>query len=68
MSDSLITNTIFNQIMDIRNSGETNMFDVNAVASIANERNHFELVNLIIDNKKAYCDFILTGKRKEKTN
>ena len=39
------------QILAIRDSGVTNMFDVNRVQYEANERGYYELVAYLIDNK-----------------
>ena len=51
------------QILAIRDTGLTNMFDTNMVQRLAYERDYFELVTFIEENKKEYCDFILYGKR-----
>ena len=51
-----------NQILDIRATGLTNMFDVIAVQRIANELHYYELVVFIEENRKAYVQFILTGE------
>jgi hypothetical protein len=53
------------QILAIRDSGVTNMFDVNRVQYEANERGYYELVAYLIDNKAEYCRFILTGETQE---
>jgi hypothetical protein len=58
--------TIFEQLMEIRDSGETNMLDLNGVQRLAYERDFFELVNFIEDEPKAYWNFIMTGEREEK--
>ena len=50
------------QILAIRDSGVTNMFDVNRVQYEANERGFYELVVYLMDNKAAYARFILTGE------
>lgn len=63
MNESLITDTLFDQIMAIRSSGKANMLDTGAVQYYANQRNFFELVVLIEENERAYIDFILTGER-----
>lgn len=51
-----------NQILDIRATGLTNMFDVLTVQRIANELHYYELVVFIEENRKAYVQFILTGE------
>ena len=50
------------QILAVRDTGLTNMFDLNAVQRIAFEMDFYELVNFIEDNKAAYVRFILTGE------
>lgn len=50
------------QILSIRESGVTNMFDVNRVQYEANERGFYELVVYLIDHKEKYTYFILTGE------
>ena len=37
------------------------MFDVNAVQYIANREGYYELVVYLMDNRKEYCSFIMTG-------
>lgn len=49
------------QIIKIRDSGLTNMFDRNAVQRLANEREFFELVRFIEDQPERYFNFIMTG-------
>ena len=48
------------QIMDIRDSGLTNMFDLPMVQRLAFDRNYYELVLLIEDHREEYLHFILT--------
>ena len=50
------------QILKVRDTGLTNMFDTNVVQKIAFEMELYELVNFLEDNKKAYVHFILTGE------
>ena len=50
------------QILAIRDTGLTNMFDVIAVQRIAYEINFYELVDFLETDRKAYVDFILHGK------
>lgn len=54
--------TIRQQIITIRDTGRTNMFDVNTVQRIAFEYDFYELVEYIENNTKEYLRFILTGK------
>ena len=50
------------QILAVRDTALTNMFDLNAVQRIAYEMDFFELVNFIEESKVAYVRFILTGE------
>jgi hypothetical protein len=49
------------QILAIRDTGLTNMFDKAAVQRFAFERGYCELVDFIESNPKAYTSFIMTG-------
>ena len=53
------------QILTIRDTGLTNMFDKLAVQRLAIEREYFELVSFLEENTKAYVRFILTGESEE---
>lgn len=57
----LITDKIKEQIIAIRDSGETNMFDTRKVQEIANREEFYELVLLIEEKRLAYINFILNG-------
>ena len=46
----------------MRDTGLTNMFDVNTVQRIANDMGFFELVVYLEDNRCEYTHFILTGE------
>ena len=50
------------QILAIRDTGLTNMFDVTAVQRLANERDFYELVLYLEDHRSEYAKFILTGE------
>lgn len=52
------------QILEVRDTGRTNMFDIGQVQRIAFDRDLYELVDFLEDreNKKAYCHFIMTGE------
>lgn len=50
------------QILAIRDTGLTNMFDVNTVQRIAYEMDFYELVDFIETDKKSYTNFILYVK------
>lgn len=49
------------QILNIRDTGLTNMFDVNMVQRIAYEMDFHELVMFIEEHKSEYVSFILNG-------
>lgn len=59
-----ITPTIKEQILKVRDTGETNMLDCAAVVSIANREGWYELVNYLSDRKNwiAYRHFIVAGE------
>lgn len=57
-----MTETIKEQILSIRDTGLTNMFDVNTVQRLAYERDFYELVVYLEENRKEYVHFILTGE------
>lgn len=57
-----MTETIKQQIMAVRDSGETNMLDTRMVQYIANREGFYELVIYIEDHREEYVYFILTGK------
>ena len=50
------------QIIAIRDTGLTNMFDTLYVQCLAHERNFFDLVLFIEDHNKEYIHFIMTGE------
>lgn len=52
------------QILEVRATGQTNMFDTASVQRIAYEMDFYELVNWIEENKKEYVNFILCGDEK----
>ena len=57
-----MTDKVREQNLAIRDTGLTNMFDLNAVQRLAFERGFYELVNFIEEDRKAYVRFILTGE------
>lgn len=57
-----MTEKIKEQILAIRDTGLTNMFDVNMVQRLAYERDFYELVVYIEEHRKEYAHFILTGE------
>ena len=50
------------QILAVRDTGETNMFDVNTVMQIALRKGFHELVIFLTEHRPEYASFILTGK------
>lgn len=57
-----ITEKIREQILTIRKTGRTNMFDVPMVQYIANEMRFYELVVFLEEHRGEYVHFILTGE------
>ena len=49
------------QILYIRSTGLTNMFDVPMVQKLANEYGFYELVVFLEENRDSYIHFILYG-------
>ena len=59
-----MTQKIRDQILEVRDTGLTNMFDIKGVQAIANMLDLFELV-VFLDEKKnrgEYAHFIITGE------
>lgn len=50
------------QVLTVRASGRTNMFDIPMVQYIANEMQFYELVIFLEEHRSEYVRFILTGK------
>jgi len=59
----MITDKVVEQILDIRNSGMTNMINTVTVQRIANDRGYYELVIFIEEHKGEYAHFVLIGDR-----
>jgi hypothetical protein len=57
-----MTEKIKEQILAIRDSGVTSMFDTSRVQREAFERNFHELVIFIEEHRNLYIHFILTGQ------
>ena len=57
-----MTDKVREQILAIRDTGYTNMFDLNMVQRLAYERGFYELVVFIEEEKPKYVRFILTGE------
>ncbi len=57
-----MTEKIKEQILCIRDTGLTNMFDLRTVQRLAFEQDFFELVNYLEENPQEYAQFIMTGE------
>lgn len=56
-----MTETIREQILAIRDTGLTNMFDVLTVQRLAFDRDFYELVCYLEEHRKEYVRFIMFG-------
>lgn len=56
-----MTDEIKKQILDIRDTGRTNMFDANMVQMIAYELGFLELVEFLKRHRREYVHFIISG-------
>lgn len=54
---------VVSQIMDIRDSGRVNMFDIPSVQRMAFKMEFYELICFIERDRAAYIRFILTGEK-----
>ena len=57
-----MTKRVKDQIMKVRNTTLTNMFDIKTVQVIANEMGFYELVVYLEEHPSEYVKFILTGE------
>ena len=57
-----MTEIVKEQILTIRDTGVTNMFDLPVVQRLAYERDFYELVIYLEEHPKDYVHFILTGE------
>ena len=57
-----MTEIVKEEILAIRDTGLTNMFDLPVVQRLAYEREFFDLVVYIEEHPKEYAHFILTGE------
>ena len=60
----MLDQKIIDQIMVVRETGRTNMFDIRVVAQVAYELGFDDLVEFLETrpNRETYCHFILTGE------
>ena len=54
---------VVSQIIDIRDSGRVNMFDIPSVQRMAFKMEFYELICLIEEDRATYVRFILTGEK-----
>lgn len=57
-----MTEKVREQILAIRDTGLTNMFDLPMVQWLAYDRGYYELVCWLEDHRKEYAHFIMTGE------
>ena len=57
-----MTDTIREQIIEIRETGLTNMFDIPMVQRLAYEQGYFELVCYLEEHRREYAHSIMTGE------
>ena len=57
-----MTEKIRQQILAVRATGRTNMFDVPMVQYVTNEMRFYELVVFLEEHRGEYVHFILTGE------
>ena len=57
-----MTEKIREQILAVRKTGRSNMFDVPMVQNIAHEMRLYELVVFLEEHRGEYVHFILTGE------
>ena len=57
-----MTDIVREQMLAIRDSGRTNMFDTNMVQRLAYENGYYELVCYIEEHRREYVHFIITGE------
>jgi hypothetical protein len=60
--ESRMTDEIREQILAIRDTGETNMFDIPVVIEIAEREGYYELIDYLSEHKEDYFHFILRGE------
>ena len=57
-----MTEKVRDQILSIRDTGLTNMFDIPMVQRLAYDRGYYELAIFLEEHRKEYARFILTGE------
>jgi len=56
-----MTPLVHSQILDIRDTGLTNMFDTTAVEQLADDFGYYDLATWLPEHRKEYAEFILFG-------
>lgn len=60
-----ISGLLKEQILQVRNTGLVNMFDIKGVRQIAEAMECMELVRYLDEDRKGYAEFILYGDKQE---
>ena len=60
--EPVLTEKVREQILAIRDTGLTNMFDIPMIQRLAYDRGYYELVTYLEEHRKEYAHFILTGE------
>ena len=60
--EPILTEMIRDQILAIRDTGLTNMFDVPMVQKLAYDRGYYKLVTFLEEHRREYAHFIMTGE------
>lgn len=63
MSGPVMSDVLIRQILDIREGGKYNMFDIRGVQREAYARGYYELVLFMEEHRDQYARYILTGDR-----
>ena len=60
--EPVLTEKVREQILAIRDTGLTNMFDIPIVQRLAFDRGYYELVAFLEEHRREYAHFIMTGE------
>ena len=60
--EPVLTEKVREQILAIRDTGLTNMFDIPMVQRLAYDRGYYELVTYLEEHRREYAHFIMTGE------
>ncbi len=61
----MMEKAVKSQILAIRDTGETNMFDIPVVIDIAERDGYYKLIDYLSEHRDDYVHFILTGEVRE---